>query len=69
MYGTGTISFLASKISEIFPQNIKNCTSLSSFNINIRKCKLDCPCDVCKCVLKNVVLSKKLSKQQKVYST
>ena len=36
-YGTETISFLDPKIWAIVPQNIKNCTSLSSFEINIRK--------------------------------
>ena len=36
-YGTETISFLAPKIWAIVPQNIKNCTTLSSFEINIRK--------------------------------
>ena len=36
-YGTETISYLAPKILAIVPQNIKNCTSLSSFKRNIRK--------------------------------
>ena len=36
-YGTETISILALKIWAIVPQNVKNCTSLSSFKINIRK--------------------------------
>ena len=53
-YGTETISFLAPKIWAIVPQNIKNCTSLSSFKINIRKWKPDCPCRLCKCFLKHV---------------
>ena len=46
-YGTETTSFLAPKIWAIVPQNIKNCTSLSSFKINIRKWKPDCPCCLC----------------------
>ena len=45
-YGTKTISFLAPKIRAIVPQNIKNCTSLSLFKINM---KPDCPCRLCKC--------------------
>ena len=53
-YGTETISFLALKIWAIAPQNIKNCTSLSSFKINIRKRKPDCRCRLCKCFLKHV---------------
>ena len=53
-YGTKTISFLAPKIWAIVPQNIKNCTFLSSFKINIRKWKPDCPCRLCKCFLKHV---------------
>ena len=36
-YGTETISYLAPKILAIVPQNIKSCTSLSSFKRNIRK--------------------------------
>ena len=52
-YGTETISFLAPKIWAIVPQNIKNCTSLSSFKM-IRKWKPDCPCRLCKCFLKHV---------------
>ena len=35
--GTETISFLDPKIWGIVPQNVKNCTSLSSSKINIRK--------------------------------
>ena len=53
-YGTETISFLTPKIWAIVPQNIKNCTSLSSFKINIREWKPDCPCYLCKCFLKHV---------------
>ena len=53
-YGAETISFLAPKIWAIAPQNIKNCTSLSSFKINIRKWKPDCPCRLCKCFFKHV---------------
>ena len=53
-YGAETISFLASKIWAIVPQNIKNCTSLSSFKANVRKWELDCPCHLCKCLLKHV---------------
>ena len=49
-YGRETISFLAPKIWAIVPQNIKNCTSLSSFKINIRKWKPDCPCRLRKCI-------------------
>ena len=52
-YGTEIMSFLAPKIWAIVPQNIKNCTSLSSFKINIRKWKPDCPCRLCKCFLKH----------------
>ena len=47
-YRTETISFLAPKIWAIVPQNIKNCTSLLSFKINIRTWKPDCPCRLCK---------------------
>ena len=53
-YGTETISFLAPKIWAIVPQNIKNCTFLSSFKIKIRKWKPDCPCRLCKCFIKHV---------------
>ena len=53
-YGTETISFLGPKIWAIVPQNIKNCTFLSSFKINIRKWKPDCSCRLCKCFLKHV---------------
>ena len=62
----GTETFLAPKIWAIVPQNIKNCTSLPSFNINIRKWKPDCPCHLCKYFLNACwFLYKKLSKQQK----
>ena len=53
-YGTETISFLAQKIWAIVPQNIENCTFLSSFKINIRKWKPDCLCRLFKCFLKHV---------------
>ena len=55
-YGTETIFFffLTQKILAIVPQNIKNCSSLSSFKNIIRKWKLDCPCRLCKCILKHV---------------
>ena len=53
-YGTKTISFLARKTQTIVPQNIKSCTSISSFKINIRKWKPDCPCRLCKCFWKHV---------------
>ena len=53
-YGTETISFLAPKMWANVPQNIKNCISLSSFKINIRKCKPDCPFCLCKFFLKHV---------------
>ena len=53
-YGTETISSLAPKIWTIVPQNIKNCTSLSSPKINIRKWKPDCLCHLCKCFFKHV---------------
>ena len=53
-YGTETISFLDPKIGAIVPQNIRNCTSLTSFKINIRKWKPDWPCHLCKCFLKHV---------------
>ena len=44
----------APKIWTIVAQNIKNCTSLSSFKINITKWKPDCPCRLCKYFLKHV---------------
>ena len=53
-YGTETISFLGPKIWAIVPQTIKNCASLSSFKINIRKWKPDCPCRLCTFFLKHV---------------
>ena len=53
-YGTETISFLAPKIWANVPQNIKNCISLSSFKINIRKCKPDFLFFLCKFFLKHV---------------
>ena len=53
-YGTETISFLAQKMWAIVPQNIRNCTSLSPFKINIRKWKPDCPCHLFKCFLKHI---------------
>ena len=52
-YGTETISFLALKIWAKVPQNMKNCISLSSFKINIRKWKPDCPFRLYKCFLKH----------------
>ena len=53
-YGTETISFLDPKVWAVVPQNMKNCTSLSSFNINIRIQEPDCPCRLCKCLLNYV---------------
>ena len=64
-FGTETISILALKIWAIVPQNMKNCTSLSSFKINIRKWKPDCPCRLCKCFLKHVGFIKKIIKATK----
>ena len=49
-YGKETISFLTPKIWAIVPQNIKNCSSLSSFTIIIRKWKPGCPCRLCECI-------------------
>ena len=48
-YDTQTKSFLVLKIQSVAPQNIKHCTSLSSFKMNIRKWKPDYPCRLCKC--------------------
>ena len=53
-YNHTTISLLTLKIWAIVSQNIKNCTSLSSFKINIRKWKPDCIYRLCKCLLKHV---------------
>ena len=53
-YGIETIFFLTPKMCAIVRQNIKNCSSLSSFTIIIRKWKHDCPCRLCKCILKHV---------------
>ena len=64
-YGTETISFLAPKIWAVVPQTIKNCTSLSSFKMNIRKWKPDCPCHLCKCFLKHVGFIQKIIKATK----
>ena len=64
-YGAEIISFLAPKIWAIVPQNIKNCTSLPSFKINIRKWKPDCPCCLCKCFLKHVGFIQKIIKATK----
>ena len=53
-YDTETIAFLAPKLRAIVPQNIKSPTTLSSFKINIRKWKFDCPHRMCECFLKHV---------------
>ena len=47
-YGTESISFLASKIWSIVPQEIKNYKSLDSFKKSIKKWKPICPCWLCK---------------------
>ena len=53
-YDTETIAFLAPKLWAIVPRNIKSRTTLSSFKINIRKWKFDCPHRMCECFLKHV---------------
>ena len=47
-HDTEIISFLAPKIWAIVCHNIKICTSLSSWKINIRKWKPACPWCLCK---------------------
>ena len=46
--GTEIISFLAPKIWVLVCDNIKICTSLSFYKINIRKLKPACTCCLCK---------------------
>ena len=64
-YGTETIFFLTPKFWAIVPQNIKNCSSLSSFKIITRKLKPDCPCQLCKCILKLIGFIWKIIKAKK----
>ena len=57
-YGKKTISFWAPNIWAIVSQNIKNCTSLSSFKINTREWKPVCSCELDKYFLKHVLIKK-----------
>ena len=48
-YGLQSIKYLAPKIWELVPQNIKNCESLESFKSAIKSWSTDeCPCRLCK---------------------
>ena len=48
-YGTETVSFLAPKIWDILPKDIKDSESLDIFKRKIKKwIPLECPCRLCK---------------------
>ena len=54
-YGTESISYLAPKIWEIIPNNIKNCENLNSFKSKIKSwIPHECPCRICKIYLPNL---------------
>lgn len=49
LYGTQTIRFIAPKVWQMIPQEIKNSNSLKSFRDKIKSWKaIDCPCRLCK---------------------
>ena len=54
-YGTESISFLAPKIWEILPNEIKDSDTLQIFKAKIKKwVPVDCPCRLCKIYLPQV---------------
>ena len=53
-YGTESVSFMASKIWPIVPQELKNSQFPYSFKKGIRKWKPNCPCWLCKTYLQHV---------------
>ena len=54
-YGTASVFFLAPKIWEILPKEIKNSETLHAFKlkIKIRVCQ-ECPCRLCKTYVSQV---------------
>ena len=59
-YGTELISFLAPKSWPIVPQEVRNFTSLDSFNKTIRKWKPSCLFRLCKTYLQHAGLYNKM---------
>jgi len=54
-YGTESISYLAPKIWELIPIDIKNSKSLNSFKSKIKLwIPYDCPCRICKIYVQNL---------------
>ena len=54
-YGTESISYLAPKIWELIPTDIKNCKSLNCFKSKIKLwIPYDCPCRICKIYIQNL---------------
>ena len=54
-YGTESISYLAPKIWELIPTDIKNCKSLNCFKSKIKLwVPYDCPCRICKIYIQNL---------------
>ena len=48
-YGTELVSFLAPKIWDILPKEIKNSEMLNAFNLKVKNwVALECPCRLCK---------------------
>ena len=54
-YGTETLSFLATKILAIVPDDVKNASSIELFKEKIKACNFDnCPCRICKTYIQNI---------------
>ena len=54
-FGTETISYLAPKIWELIPEDIKNCKTLNSFKQQIQIwIPSECPCRLCKTYVENL---------------
>ena len=54
-YGTGSVSFLAPKIWDILPKEIKNSETLNAFKLKIKNwVPLECPCRLCKTYVSQV---------------
>ena len=54
-HGSGSISYLGSKIWDIVPLELKELTSLNAFKNGIKKCRTNnCPCRLCKQYVSNL---------------
>ena len=54
-YGTETLSFLATKIWALVPDDVKNASSIEVFKEKIKACNFDnCPCRICKTYIQNL---------------